>query len=174
MTMKYIKAKQLSYAASDRDRSKVLYIVIHYTGNRRDTAENNARYFAGSNTRQAGAHFFIDRKGKIVKSVPLKRAAWSVGGDKYANCLKDGGGYYYGKCTNANSVSIELCDIVDEYPSEAQIKAVKKCIKYIRKYCPNAQTIIRHFDVNGKPCPASMCKSTVGNVWWIKFLDDIK
>jgi N-acetylmuramoyl-L-alanine amidase CwlA len=70
---------------------------------------------------------------------------------------------------NANSVSIELCDNLNKDPSSAQIKAVKKCIKYIRKYCPNATKVIRHFDVTGKHCPARMMDDKV----WKKFLHDI-
>lgn len=36
------------------------------------------------------------------------------------------------------------------------IKTVKWLVKYIQKYCPNAKTIIRHWDVNGKDCPQIM------------------
>lgn len=149
MKIQTIKAKQISYSNTNRDRNTVKYIVIHNTGNKGDLATGNARYFAGGNTRAAGAHFFIDHSGEIIKSVPLNRAAWSVGGNKYNN----NGGKYYKIVTNSNSVSIELCDIVDRDPSPAMIKAIKQCIKYIRKYCPNAKTVIRHYDVNGKPCP---------------------
>ncbi len=165
-----IPAKPISYSSAKRDKRDVKYIVIHYTGVKGDTARNEGIYFASGNTRQAGAHFFIDRKGEIVKSVNLNRTAWSVGGDKYPSCAKTGGGKYYKIVTNYDSVSIELCDIVDKYPSEKQIQAVKKCIKYIRKYCKNAKTIVRHFDVNGKACPASMTDSKT----WNKFLGDIK
>ena len=42
---------------------------------------------------------------------------------------------------------------VNKFPSEKQKKKVIKLIKYIRKHCPNAKTIIRHYDVNGKQCP---------------------
>ena len=38
----------------------------------------------------------------------------------------------------------------------AQTKATKQVVKFIRKWCPNAKTIIRHWDVNGKSCPALM------------------
>ncbi|MCM1245971.1 MAG: N-acetylmuramoyl-L-alanine amidase, partial [Roseburia sp.] len=61
-------AKSISYGAV-RNRKNVYYIVIHYTGNKKDTAKNNAVYFATSNTRPAGAHFFVDKQGEIWKSV---------------------------------------------------------------------------------------------------------
>lgn len=165
-----IPAKPISYSSVKRDKKSIKYIVIHYTAGDGDTAENEGKYFANGNTRQAGAHFFIDRQGIIVKSIDLNRTAWAVGGKKYSDCSQTGGGRYYGKCTNANSVSIELCDIAKKKPTKKQKEAVKKTIKYIQKYCPNAQTIIRHFDVNGKHCPATMMDNGV----WVKFKEDIK
>lgn len=162
-------AKKISYSQTKRSRKNVKYIVIHYTGNKGDTAKNNAVYFANSNTREAGAHFFVDRKGEIWRSIPMNRTAWAVGGF-YTN--KDGAGVYYNKCTNANSVSIELCDVADKDPSQAQIDAVEWLIKnYIRKYCPNAKTIIRHWDVNGKTCPARMVGTD--NKKWTNFKKEI-
>lgn len=164
-----IPAKKISYSSLPRDYSAVRFIVIHYTAGRGDTAENEGNYFKNVNDRKAGAHFFIGQDGKVVKSIDLNRTAWSVGGSKYSSCSKTGGGVLYGICTNANSVSIELCDNVDKDPSKEQIKAVKQTIKFIRKYCPRAKTVIRHFDVTGKACPARMVKSDK----WAKFKNDI-
>lgn len=167
--MKYIKAKPISYSPVRRKRGNVSYIVIHGTGNKGDTAIANANYFATANTREAGAHFFIDRKGNIVKSIGMDRAAWAVGGTRWNDYKKTGGGKLYRIANNFNSVSIELCDIVDKYPSKEQIKAVKKCIKYIRRYCRNAKKVIRHFDITSKHCPLIMMNSST----WNQFLSDI-
>lgn len=161
MEINKIPAKSLSYSSIKRDKKNVRFIVIHYTAGEGDTAENCGKYFADGNTRQAGAHFFVGQDGSIVKSIDMNRTAWSVGGKKYSDCAQTGGGKFYGICTNANSVSIELCDNLKKQPSKKQIKAVKETIKYIQKYCPNAKTIIRHFDVNGKHCPAGMMKDAV-------------
>lgn len=161
MKIETIKASKHSYKvdskgrAVTRDKSKVKYIVIHYTEVNGDTARNEGAYFKKRNIRYSGAHFFVDRQGNIVKSVPMNYTAWSVGGKKYSNCSETGGGEKYRICTNANSVSIELCDIVKHEPSEEQINATKWLIGWIRKNgCKNATNIIRHFDVTGKPCPA--------------------
>ena len=152
-------AKSISYGA-ERSRKNVFYIVIHYTGNKGDTAENNANYFATSNTRSAGAHFFVDKKGEIWRSIPMNRIAYAVGGF-YSQ--SGGAGTYYGKCTNANSVSIELCDCCTD-TNWTQMKAVRQLVLYIQKKCPNAKTIIRHWDVNGKSCPEPMTGKD--NVKW--------
>jgi len=166
--IKKLRAKPVSYDSAKRNRADVKYIVIHWTGNTKDTAKNNAVYFATNNTRQAGAHLFIDQKGNIIKSVSLNHAAWSVGGGLFTKC--NGAAKYFKKCTNHNSVSVELCAFTPEYPKK-QAKAVKKAIKYIRKYCPNATTVIRHWDVNGKDCPHGMTGHS--NETWVKFLRDI-
>lgn len=164
-----IPAKPISYSPTKRNLNNIKFIVIHYTAGNGDTAENEGRYFASGNTRSAGAHFFVGQDGTIVKSVNLSNAAWSVGGKKYADCAHTGGGKFYGNCTNINSVSIELCDNLYKDPSKKQIAAVKKLIKNIRKSCPNAKTVIRHFDVTGKSCPARMVDAEK----WRKFLSDI-
>lgn len=162
-----ILAKPISYSNKKRSRKDVEYIVIHYTGNTADTAMGNGTYFAQSNTRQAGAHFFVGPSGKIVKSVNMNRTAWSVGGF-YSQ--EHGAGQYYQMCTNSNSVSIELCSATQGYTDE-QAEAVKWLIKYIRKYCPNAKKVIRHWDVNGKSCPAVMIGKK--SKMWNRFLADI-
>ena len=161
ITTKY--AKSISYG-NKRPLSNIKYIVIHYTGNKGDTAQNNLDYFANSNTRQAGAHFFVDKKGKVGKSIAMNRTAWAVGGDHRSG--RKGEAAYFGKCTNANSVSIELCDMCLKTNWE-QMYATRKLVKYIQSKCPNAKTIIRHWDVNGKDCPAPFTGS--GNEKWTEF-----
>lgn len=163
MSYPYIQAKSVSYGGT-RALSSIKYIVIHYTGVSGDTAKANCNYFAHGNTRAAGAHYFVDRAGNVCQSISIKRTAWSVGGF-YTKA--NGAGTYYNKCTNSNSVSIELCDIVNKYPSEKQTLATKKLVAYIQKHCPNAKTIIRHWDVNGKSCPARMAGKS--NKEWTKF-----
>lgn len=147
---KTIRAKPISYDNfHKRKLNDIEYIVIHYTGNKNDTATSNANYFKNYNTRQAGAHFFISRNGEIVSSISMSRTAWAVGGVK----LNNDGGKYHCKCTNYNSISIEFCDIVDKDLSTEQIESAKNLIKYIRKNCKNIKHIIRHYDVTGKLCP---------------------
>lgn len=160
-------AKHISYGKR-RSRKGIKYIVIHYTGVNGDTAKDEAKYFAEINTRAAGAHFFVGQRGIVYKSIPMNRTAWSVGG---FYTQKDGAGKYYEKCTNQNSVSIELCDNQKRDPSKLQTIAVAQLVDYIRRYCPNAKTIIRHWDVNGKECPARMTGTK--NPKWLEFRERI-
>lgn len=140
-------AKKNSYGAT-RSLESIRYIVLHYTGVNGDTAKNEVKFFATGNTRSAGAHYFVGQDGDIQQSIPLKYIAWSVGD------WRNGRGSYYGKCSNTNSVSIEMCDQLNKDASAAQISAVKELIAYIQSQCPNAKTIIRHYDVTTKSCPA--------------------
>lgn len=151
MKVKKKIARPISYGTK-RSLKAIRYIVIHYTGNAGDTAQANANYFAHANTRIAGAHFFVDKKGIVYKSVNMHRTAWSVGG---FFTKKDGAGSYYGTCTNANSVSIELCDCLKD-TNLKQMLAARELVRQIQKKCPNAKTILRHWDVNGKNCPGPM------------------
>lgn len=170
MEFNKLLAKDISYAPASRSLDKVKAIVIHNTGGTSDTAENNAKYFANTNTRAAGAHWFVDRDGNIWRSIPMKYCAYAVGG--IYNLEK--GSKYYGTYTNANTVSIELCAIAKKMPSKKQIAATKELVAYIKDKCPNVERIVRHYDINGKPCPAIMCGSTLKNSKWKAFRKKIK
>ena len=94
MYIQKIKANENAYGRK-RDYADIRYIVIHYTAGNGDTAQNEGLYYKNGNKRSAGAHFFVDQRGEIVKSVNINRVAWSVGGSKYNDCVKTGGGKYY-------------------------------------------------------------------------------
>ena len=155
VTIKVNLANKANYGSS-RATDRIRYIVIHYTGNDGDTDESNGKYFA-NNVVKASAHYFVD-DDSITQSVPDNYAAWAVGGSKYANSAKTGGGKFYGKCNNTNSLSIEICDDVKNgtvYPSAKTIQNALDLTKHLmKKYNVPASNVIRHFDVTGKSCPA--------------------
>lgn len=151
-----------------RNTSKIKYIVWHYTGNDGDTDENNGLYFQ-RNIVKASAHYFVD-SNSVTQSVPDDYVAWSVGGSKYSDCSKTGGGKLYKIVTNTNSLSIELCDDVKNgvvYPSTGTIaNALELTKKLMKKYGIPASHVIRHFDVTGKRCPAYWCGSSAKDKLW--------
>lgn len=142
-------AKSISYRSGQRSLNSVIGVVIHNTGNIGDTAKNNVHYFSksGSNPRNAGAHLFVSRDGDTQQSIPFEFSAYSVGD-------KNGRGSYYGKLTNGNTISIELCDIVNKDVSAQQIESVKSILAYLKTICPNIKYIVRHYDITTKSCPA--------------------
>lgn len=137
---------------------KIKYIVIHWVG-AASTAINNGTYFQGGD-RGASAHYFVD-DNNIVKSVRERDIAWAVRshglldqGSPYAK----NGGRLFGKCTNQNSVSIEMCCRKNAkgqlYITEKTIKKTAELVQAIQKRLKiNDEHVIRHFDVNGKLCP---------------------
>lgn len=169
--MKIIKIAANGYAyGGTRSLSDIKYIVIHYTGGGGgDTAKNNGLYFKNGNHTYAGAHFFVDQFGVCVQSISMSRTAWSVGG---FFTQANGAGKYYKKCLNSNSVSIELCDCDYKDPSDKMVKTTRELIKHIQAKCPHAKIIIRHWDVNGKCCPARMAGRN--NTKWLKFRAQIQ
>lgn len=68
----------------------------------------------------------MDKQGEIWRSIPMNRIAYAVGGF-YSQSGGAGAGAYYGKCTNANSVSIELCDCCTD-TNWTQMVAVRKLV----------------------------------------------
>lgn len=166
-------ANKKNYGAL-RNVSDIKYIVIHYTANDGDTDEANANYFK-NNVVQSSAHYFVD-DDSVTQSVPDNYTAWAVGGSRYSDYTKTGGAKYYGKCTNSNSISIELCDDVRDgviYPSDKTIKiAIELTKDLMKKYNVKADHVIRHFDVNGKHCPAYWCCSAANNKKWLTEFHD--
>lgn len=147
-----IKTANRSNYGGKRNIADIKYIVIHYTANDGDTDEGNGNYFA-NNIVGASAHYFVD-DDSITRSVPDDYIAWAVGGSKYKYTK---GGTFYGKCTNANSISIELCDTkkngVYDF-TEATIKNAADLVKLLmKKYNVPVERVIRHYDVTGKVCP---------------------
>ena len=160
-------ANKNNYGAK-RSTSNIKYIVIHYTANDGDTDEGNANYFA-SRIIKASAHYFVD-DDSVTQSVPDNYVAWSVGGSKYSSCKTTGGGKYYTKCTNSNSISIELCDTKKDgkiYPTKKTIdNAIELTRKLMKQYNIPSTNVIRHFDVTGKTCPVYWCGTSEKNQLW--------
>jgi hypothetical protein len=156
--LKEMWASKTNYGAH-RALHSIGYIAVHFTSNDGDTAENNGKYFQGEN-RKASAHYFVDDT-TVVHSVPDDRIAWSVGGRKYNN----GGGRLYGIAKNANTLNVELCDTVKNGVVKATAATINNALDLVKdlmsKYNVTVDRVIRHYDVNGKPCPAYWVDDTL-------------
>ena len=134
-----------------RSSSAIKYLIYHYTGNQTDTAANNANYFK-NNIRQASAHYFVD-DSTVYQSVPDLTTAWAVGDRKYSDCSATGGGTMYGKITNTNSISIEMCSVNGGISEATAANAIALGKEIMAKYNIPVSNVYRHFDVSGKHCP---------------------
>lgn len=147
-----IKTANRSNYGGKRSTADIKYIVIHYTANDGDTAKGNGNYFA-NNKVGVSAHYFVD-DDVIINSVPDDYIAWSVGGNKYKYTK---GATFFGKCTNANSISIEFCDTkkngVYDFTEDTVKNAAELVKQLMNKYSVPQERVIRHYDVTGKMCP---------------------
>ena len=146
---------------------KIRYIVIHYTGSE-GTARDNVNYFNNGN-RGASAHYFVDRSGEIREYCdPAKYYAWHCGGS-----LESGHHPLHGKCTNRNSIGIEICTHYNGawIFTAAAVNAAAELTKYLmQKYNVPADRVCRHYDVTGKACPRVPGWGPVGGSGeWNKF-----
>lgn len=145
----------------------VEYIVMHYTGNIKDTAKANANYFKGAN-RGASAHFFVDDK-TIYQSIELRDKAWHCGTSR-------GYSYHHDDCRNTNSFGIEMCTSGKYTISEkTKVNAAYLCAylcKMIGVKASDVDTyVLRHYDVTHKSCPKQMVQDKDE---WVAFKKMVK
>jgi len=142
----------------------IKYIVIHYTAgvsSVKGKATSTANYFSKDSTK-ASADFIVDNETIVQYNGDIKnRYSWHCGGSK----LKTKGGSLYGKCTNANSIGVEMCSknlankITDPNDINWDITAgtfdctVKLVANLCKEYNIPLENVIRHYDVTGKLCP---------------------
>ena len=143
---------------------EIKYLVIHYTAgvtSKPGSARNTASWFA--NPKAGGTADFIVDDAEMVQynPDPKTHACWAVGGGKYNNK----GGRLYGVANNKNCISIEICSTNrtgrvtspndgNFYFTNAAVNNAVALAKYLmQKYGIPADRVIRHYDVNGKPCP---------------------
>lgn len=125
----------------------VSYIVMHYTGNDDDNAENNTKYFKNNDV-DVSAHFFVDET-RIHQSVELRDEAWHCGGDAY----------YHKTCRNKNSFGIEMTTAGDYKISAKTIENSAYLCAYLCELLgiKSSQVdtyVLRHYDITHKRCPA--------------------
>ena len=142
------------------------YIVIHYTAgstSRAGTAKNNAVMFSDP-AHYASADFIVDDETIVQYNPDVKnRFCWHCGDNKNPYSM---GGKFYGKCTNANSIGIEICSTNPNWTASDQanskkwsftekavLNAVELTNHLMQTYNIPADRVIRHYDVSGKLCP---------------------
>ena len=168
--MKIIKNDNFHSGRNCGQRTEtVKYIVIHYTGSE-GTAANNVSYFNNGN-RGASAHYFVGQNGEVREYCdPAKYYAWHCGGS-----LESSHHPYYGKCTNRNSIGIEICTHNNgsswTFTADAVTAAVELTKYLMQKFSVPADRVIRHWDVTGKSCPRVPGWGAVGGSGeWNKFV----
>ena len=118
------------------------YIVVHYTANTGDTAQNNLDYFARTKT-GTSAHYFVD-ENEVCQSVQDTDVAW--------HCVSKNPRHPY--CRNANSIGVEMCNSVGSVPEAVRDRTAAFVRQKMKEYGIDSSHVLRHYDVTGKRCPA--------------------
>ena len=118
------------------------YIVVHYTANSGDTAQNNLDYFARTKT-GTSAHYFVD-ENEVCQSVQDTDMAWHCGSKNPRHPY----------CRNSNSIGIEMCDSVGSVPEAVRDRTADFVRQKMKEYGIDSSHVLRHYDVTGKRCPA--------------------
>lgn len=142
----------------------IKYIAIHYTAgssSKEGSALNTRNVFL---SRKASADYVVD-DAQIVQINPDIRNyyCWSVGDAKNT---ASGGGRLYGKATNKNTISIEMCSTLKKGTTalvpnhdgwsvtDSVVNNTLKLVRYLMvKYNIPKENVVRHYDVSGKLCP---------------------
>ena len=122
-----------------RDKKKIKYLILHYTGMKNDKLAIKKLVNFNSNV---SCHYYITKSGKLIQMVPDLYIAWHAGKSYWK---KD-------KLLNSNSIGIEISNPGHEHGykkfSNNQIKCLIKLLNsLIKKYKINKKNILGHSDV---------------------------
>lgn len=147
-----------------RSKDQIQWIVVHYVGALGD-AKACTDYYKNEYV-GASADFFVGHAGDVWQGNDYwNYYSWHCGGGYQSYWTKDGGGRYYGICTNANSVGIEMCvrkrstatmnaTDTDWYFEQATVDSTIELVKHLMTELDiDIDHVIRHYDVNRKICP---------------------
>ena len=159
--------KQTSYSNTTGYTNRPInYIVVHYTAgstSKAGSARNTAIMFSDP-TVYASADYIVDGETIVQFNPDVKnRFCWHCGDNKNPYSM---GGEFYGKCTNANSIGVEICSTNSNWQASDQANSKKwsftdkvvakaaELVKYLMQtYNIPIDHVIRHYDVTGKLCP---------------------
>lgn len=133
------------------------YIVIHYLGNPKTSAQENHDYFESLKDLQdvsMSANYVVGIDGEIIECVPPGEIA------------------YASNEMNSKSISIENCHLDDtgRFTKATYESCVHLTAWLVEEYGLERESIIRHYDVTGKECPLYYVQNEDK---WEQFRDDV-
>jgi N-acetylmuramoyl-L-alanine amidase len=143
-----------------RDKSKIKYLIFHYTGMRNDRSAIKKLTSLNSNV---SCHYFITGSGKLIQMVPELYIAWHAGASSWGNHIS----------LNKYSIGIEISNPGHEHGyrkfNDNQIDAlINISKKIIKKYKIKKRNILGHSDI------APLRKKDPGEKFPWKFLHENK
>lgn len=142
----------------------IKYISIHYTAG---STSKKGSALAVRNVfiqRSASADFVVDDKTIVQINPDLRNYyCWAVGDKKNPYT---GGGSLYGRASNKNTISIEICSNLKKgtsavvpnhdgwYFTDKSLDNAAKLVRYLMKlFNVPKSNVVRHYDITGKLCP---------------------
>lgn len=152
---------------TQRKRSiKIEYLVVHWTANTQEGADASANAYYLRNKAAAGTHYCIDDED-ILQCTEDYNVAYAVGGPLWRGFRPKF--WLNGKILNNNSLNFEMClggnrndSIIIDWTANL-ISSKLVC------YGLDPSRVVRHHDVNGKPCPRFLYATTSE---WNQALED--
>jgi N-acetylmuramoyl-L-alanine amidase len=129
-----------NFNRNKRNIKQVKFIIIHYTGMKKETAALNRLTSIQS---EVSSHYLIKNSGKIVTIVPDLYVAWHAGKSSWKNI----------KYLNKYSIGIEISNPGHKHGyknfSKKQIDSLVKLSKFlIKKYRIKKNNILGHSDIS--------------------------
>ena len=130
----------INFDTPKRDKNLIKFIIIHYTGMRRESEAIKKLCDIKS---KVSAHYFIKKNGEVLNLVPDLYTAWHAGKSKWKKFIS----------LNKYSIGIEISNPGHDfkYPSfsQNQIKELEKLLGYlIKKYKIHRQYVLGHSDIS--------------------------
>ena len=133
------KNYSINFNLPKRQKKKIKFIVIHYTGMKVETSSIKRLCDPKS---KVSCHYFIKNNGQILELVPDLFEAWHAGQSKWKNY----------KSLNKYSIGIEIQNPGHEHGykkfNKKQVSSIIKILKYlIKKYKIKFQNVLGHSDI---------------------------
>ena len=129
----------INFDLPKRNKKKIIYIVLHYTGMKKETQAIKRLCDSKS---KVSSHYFIKNNGKVLNLIPDLYTAWHAGDSKWK------------KFTSLNnySIGIEISNPGHDHGykkfSSKQILSIIALLRFlIRKYKIKKQNILGHSDI---------------------------
>ena len=133
------KYHSINFDLPKRSKKKIIFIILHYTGMRKETRAIERLCDLKS---KVSSHYFVKNNGKILNLIPDLYTAWHAGDSKWKKF----------KSLNNYSIGIEISNPGHDHGykkfSSKQILSIIKLLRFlIGKYKIKKQNILGHSDI---------------------------